>query len=72
VKTLEFWAQIGPDGTLLVPPEIAARIDANEPVRVAVTLPDTDDGDEWGDLTTEQFLRGYDSSDDIYDKLPTG
>jgi hypothetical protein len=72
VKTLEFWARLGPDRTLVVPPEIAARIDESEPVRVAVILPETDEPQAWADLTTDEFLRGYEPGDDLYDKLPTG
>ena len=53
---LEFWARIGPDRTLVVPPEIAARIEGSEPVRVAVILPESDEHRGWTELTTEQFL----------------
>jgi hypothetical protein len=69
VKTIEFWARIGPDRTLVVPAEIAERINENEPVRVAVILPDSEEREAWADLTAEQFLRGYDPNDDLYDKL---
>jgi hypothetical protein len=70
MRTLEFWARLTPDRTLEVPPEVASRIQGDDPVRVVVVLPD-DDERAWSDLTAEQFLGGYDASDALYDDLPT-
>ncbi len=71
MATIEFWARIGADRTLTVPPEIAARIEGDRPIRVVVTLPESDEQPTWGLLTADQFLQGYDASDDIYDDIPT-
>ncbi len=65
--TLEFESQPNADGTLPVPPEIAAQLRGVEAVRVIVVLPITSDGD-WAKLTQEQFLKGYADSDAIYDQ----
>ena len=70
MTTLEFWARLNPDRKLDVPPDIAARIQGDNPVRVIVVVPDTDE-QEWADLTAEQFLGGYDAGDALYDDVPT-
>ncbi len=70
MATIEFWARIGTDRTLTVPPEIATRIEGDEPVRVVVILPGSDEERAWTDLATDRFLQGYDASDDIYDDVP--
>ncbi len=72
MATIEFWARIGSDRTVTVPPEIADRIEGNEPVRIVVVLPESGEEPGWAATTTDQFLRGYDPSDDIYDDVPGG
>jgi hypothetical protein len=72
MATIEFWARIGSDRTLTIPPEVADRIEGDEPVRIVVVLPRSDEDQDWTDTTIDQFLRGYDPSDDIYDDVPGG
>lgn len=69
MTTIEFWSRLNPDRTLEVPPEVASRIQGDEPVRVVVVVPDGDD-QEWRDLAAEQFFGGYDAADGLYDDLP--
>jgi hypothetical protein len=71
MKTLEFEASIGGDRVLHVPPEIAEQIGNKEPVRVILVVSD-DEGEAqtWSQLTAEQFVKGYDETDAIYDHLP--
>jgi hypothetical protein len=66
--TLEFESHPNEDGTLPVPPAIAAQLKGVESVRVFVVLPDISD-EEWAALTREQFLKGYADGDAIYDQL---
>lgn len=72
MATIEFWARIGSDRTVTIPPEVADRIEGDAPVRIVVVLPESNEEWGWTATTTDQFLRGYDPSDDIYDDLPTG
>jgi hypothetical protein len=71
MATIEFWARVGADHTLAVPPEIATQIQGDEQVRVVVVLPESEEERGWNDLVADQFLQGYDGSDDIYDDLPS-
>ena len=70
MKTLEFEAPLGTDHTLTVPPEIAAQVDRERPVRVILVQRD-DEGPSWERLSAEQFLAGYDEADAIYDDPPS-
>lgn len=72
MRALEFQARISPDRTLTVPPEVAEQIEAEQPVRVILLLPDPNEEREWKRLAAEQFLKGYAESDAIYDEVPTG
>jgi hypothetical protein len=67
MKTLEFEARISADRTLTVPPELAAQIQEEQPVRVILLVPDSAEDREWARLTAEQFLDGYAAGDAIYD-----
>src|SRR5262245_5343019 len=67
MKTLEFQATLGPGGTLTVPAEVAQQVPPEQPLRVIVLLPDSDEDREWERFTAEQFLQGYADGDAIYD-----
>lgn len=73
MTALEFWARLNPDGTLPVPGDVAAHIQSERPVRVIVVLNDSSDEDRtWTQLTTDQFLNGYDDGDALYDDIQSG
>ncbi len=72
MKILEFPTYITPDNTVRLPPEVAAQIQQEAPVRVVLIFPEEVDDQDWVHLTTEQFMKGYAESDAIYDKLSTG
>ena len=67
---LEFEAHPNEDGTLPIPPEIAAHLKGTESVRVLLILPAPEE-QEWAALTRDQFLKGYADGDAIYDQLST-
>jgi hypothetical protein len=69
MKAFEFKAAINSDGTLTVPPKIAAHLEKDQAVRVIMLVPEEDEMREWAKLTTDQFLKGYAESDAIYDEL---
>jgi len=72
MKALEFWAHINPDYTLSIPPEVAIQIEKEQSVRVILLIPVSSEDQDWAQLTTEQFLKGYAKSDAIYDELSAG
>jgi hypothetical protein len=67
MKFLEFQTRIASDGTLKLPPDIAAQIPGDDPVRVVLVLGDSSEDDDWKRLTADRFLAGYSQGDDIYD-----
>ncbi len=72
MRALEFRARVNDDSTVTLPPEIAAEISREQAVRVILLLSDSREGDEWGQVTADQFFKGYDDSDAVYDNLSTG
>jgi mannose-6-phosphate isomerase-like protein (cupin superfamily) len=72
MKALEFEAQLNPDRTLTVPPEVAQQLPQELSIRVILLIPESPSEQAWKRLTTEQFLKGYAESDAIYDKLQSG
>ena len=72
MKAFEFTAKLHTPDTLAIPAQVAVHIRDNQPVRVLLLLPDEGADAPWEQFTAEQFLKGYDQSDSIYDKLPTG
>lgn len=72
VKALEFEATLNEDRTLTVPPEVAARLLPGRRLRVLLLVDDADEERDWVRMATEEFLKGYDESDAIYDELPGG
>ena len=69
MKVLEFQTQIPPDGTLKLPPDIAAQIPGDDSVHVVLVVGDSSEDEDWKRLTADRFLAGYAPSDDIYDAL---
>jgi hypothetical protein len=69
MRTLEFEASLEPDRTLKVPPDVVAQVEQVERLRVILVVPERDEDEGWAQLAAEEFLRGYDESDAIYDEL---
>lgn len=69
MKVFEFWASINSDYTLSVPPEVATQIEKEQSVRVILLIPVSGEDRNWAHLTAEQFLKGYNDSDAVYDQL---
>jgi len=69
MTAVEFQSQITPDQTLTVPASVLAAIPVGQKVRVPILFPETDSDAEWEQLAAEDFGRGYDDSDAIYDQL---
>jgi hypothetical protein len=73
MKAFEFCGQLAPDSTTLtVPAELAAQLPPGAQVRVLLLVPEDDGDAAWARLTTEQFFKGYDDADAVYDHLPGG
>jgi hypothetical protein len=69
MKAFEFQAHVSPEGTLEVPPALRQQVRPDQTVRVLLLVDEPDGDAEWARLTSEQFLKGYDASDAIYDDL---
>lgn len=69
MKAMAFETRVNPDHTLPIPSSVAEELPAGQAVRVIVLLPDSSEDADWARLTAEQFLKGYDDSDAIYDEL---
>ena len=72
MKHFEFDAYLAENETVKVPAEVAAQIERDRPVHVVVLVPDSAEGEQWAELTTEKFLEGYAASDAIYDDVSGG
>lgn len=72
MSTWQFDANVNPDLTLRVPPDVAAQLGPDVPVHVVLIRADTEEEADWEQLATEQFFKGYSPGDDIYDQLPAG
>lgn len=72
MKAFEFRGSLNADGTLTVPPEIAAHVPREQAVRVLLLIPEPDEDSAWASLTTDQFLTGYAESDALYDEGSAG
>jgi hypothetical protein len=70
MKAFEFSAQVTSQETLQIPPEVASQLREGQPVRVLLLVGEAEEDADWARLTAEQFLRGYDDGDAIYDNLP--
>ncbi len=72
VKAYEFEAPINPNGTVTLPPEVAAGVGASQTVRLIVLVRESSEEEEeaaWRRFGMEQFAKGYAPSDAIYDDL---
>ena len=71
MKAFEFKTCLSADGTLSVPSGVISQLARDQPVRVIMLVPESDDDADWKRLTTDQFLRGYAEGDAIYDNVST-
>jgi hypothetical protein len=69
MQQFEFQTILPADATVTVPPEIAAQVERDRPIRIVMLVPDPQEEREWSELTTRQFLDGYADEDAIYDGL---
>jgi hypothetical protein len=70
MKAFEFVSPVNADGTLSIPAAVAAQLQPQQPVRVLLLVAEAEEEGEWARLTAEQFFKGYDDGDAIYDSLP--
>ena len=70
MKAYEFPATITEEGKLeaVLPP--TANLPHGRKVRLIVLVSETDEEEQqWNELTSQQFLKGYSEADAIYDKV---
>jgi hypothetical protein len=69
MKAVEFHSEITADQTLAVPASVLDAIPIGQKVRVLILIPEDESDAEWEQLAAEEFGRGYEDSDAIYDQL---
>lgn len=67
----QFDSHFNSDGSVIVPPDVAAQLQPDHAIRVIISTDQDPETVEWQQMTTEQFLQGYGPGDEIYDQLPT-
>ncbi|QEG34633.1 hypothetical protein [Bythopirellula goksoeyrii] len=72
MPTWQFDTQFQSDGSLVVPPDVAAQLHPEDALRVVISTENDEEDAQWQRLVTEQFLKGYGPGDDIYDELSSG
>jgi hypothetical protein len=71
MKAYEFPAQIEPNGTLAIPPQILADLGSERKVIVQLwDLEDEDEERDWANLAAKQFVEGSDEENAAHDDLP--
>lgn len=69
MKAFEFSTRLQEPNSVAIPAEVASHLKVDQPVRVLLLISDSDEDKAWADLTSAQFLQGYDAGDAIYDQL---
>lgn len=70
MPTWQFDSHLTPDGSVVIPPDVAAQLHPQDALKVILS---TDaEAVDWQQLSAEQFFKGYGQGDDIYDQLPSG
>lgn len=72
MPTWQFESHFNPDGSVILPPDVAAQLRPDDALRVIISTDQDIETAEWQRITAEQFLQGYGPGDEIYDQLPTG
>jgi hypothetical protein len=68
----QFDSHYKPDGSVIVPPDVAAQLRPDDALRVIISTDQDAEAAEWQRMSAEQFLQGYGPGDEVYDQLPTG
>jgi hypothetical protein len=68
MKAFEFQAAISPNGTVTLPPEVVSQVGPCHPIRFILLVDESED-EVWAGLTADQFLKGYDAGDALYDNV---
>ena len=69
MKAFEFQTRVSSEGTVSVPPDLRDKVGPDQPLRVLLLVGESDSDPDWARLTNDQFLRGYDPTDAIYDEI---
>jgi hypothetical protein len=69
MKTVDFRAEIKPDGQISVPREIASQVPPGEQVEVVLRWGSGGDDDAWREAGRRRFEAAYSSDDSVYEQL---
>ena len=72
MKAFDVPIKVTPDGRVEFPESVLSQLPTDQTVRAIILVgepTDSEDQAAWSRLTAEQFFRGYDEADGIYDQL---
>ena len=69
MNTADFRSELGPDGPIAVPPEIAAQVPAGERIQVVLQWGSSEDDAAWRAVGRRQFEAAYAADDSVYEVL---
>lgn len=67
MSTIEFETELHGDSSLALPPEVVERLPKSGRATVIVLLQEDPEDEEWRRAAYEQFTKGDDSGDAVYD-----
>jgi hypothetical protein len=68
VRTVDFRAEVAPNGQIAVPPEVAFQVPPGELIQVVLRWGDSDDNAAWRAAGRTQFEAAYTGDDSIYEQ----
>jgi hypothetical protein len=69
MKAVEFETTVNRNGVIMLPPEMAADVPSDEPVRVVLMWDASSPDSAWRDAGRQQFEQAYCAADDVYEQL---
>lgn len=70
LKTVEFESTVGPEGQIVVPPDLARKLPSGEPMHITLQWGETGYQDAAWRLAGRKFFEGaYDPEDAVYEQL---
>ena len=72
MNVFDFEASLNQENTITVPANVVQQLKPGQVVRVILLAQESEEDQAWKQLAAEEFLKGYEARDSIYDQLPSG
>ena len=69
MRTVDFSAELTPNGQISVPPEVASQVPPGERLQVVLLWGESEDATAWRAMGRGQFEAAYAADDSIYEEL---